>query len=108
MLATVSACTAPSSIKEATTGESANDFVAARKILADGSTRLDVAFAAYRGELRLQGVDGFQSFCQQLKWGQLAPETVAQAAVRAGLLSADASDKDWMWQFKLAMQSVCR
>jgi hypothetical protein len=73
-----------------------------------GASRLDVAFAAYRGELEAQGIPKYQTFCNQFKWGQLSEQKVANAAAKANMISMqDAGNSDYVWQLKQSLRTVC-
>jgi hypothetical protein len=87
----------------------ADDVVAGEATFELGSSRLDVAFAGYRGELRSQGIEGYQTFCNQFRWGQLKAQTIANAAANLGLISArEAGDASYVWQLKQEVDSLCR
>jgi outer membrane biogenesis lipoprotein LolB len=87
----------------------AEDNVTAEATSELGASRLDVVFAAYRGQLSAQGIPSYQTFCNQFKWGQLSEQKVANAAAKAGLISSEqAADSSYVWQLKQSLRSVCR
>ena len=59
----------------------------------------EISFAAYRGELKAQGIPGYQSFCQGYHWGQINERDVALAAANAGLLTQEEAVDPGFWGY---------
>ena len=108
VLAGVGCAPSTASVDTSTT-EAESALTGAAWSLSNSSGRFNVSFAAYRGELEAQGIPRYQTFCNQLNWGQLSAQTVAIAAADAGLITTEnAKTQDLMWSFKLELLSRCR
>lgn len=80
--------------------ESASGFV---------PTPFELSFIAYRGELKAQGIPGYDGLCAEIRSGKITPIAVINAAVTAGILDAtEGAKKTFLQSLETALFDVCR